>query len=170
MRILFSTGNEGKFEEAKHALSELIPGATVLRANVDPAEIQGSCDDIATEKTRSAIRLWKQDYEREYDVDFFVTEDVRCASCATSGYGTACLRTLTPSRPQLPPGLPQWVPGALCERRVRCGGCGRPVLALNLPPSAQTCWTQWAKQGCGTSSGGLRTTRRAPYARWALLT
>ena len=78
-RILFSTGNEGKFEEAKHALSELIPGCEVLRANVDPAEIQGSCEDIAAEKTLSALRLAREQGVDLVGVDVFVTEDVRCA-------------------------------------------------------------------------------------------
>lgn len=86
MRVLFSTGNEGKFEEASHALRELIPGCTVLRANVDPVEVQGRCDDIAAEKTRCALRLAREQGVDLTGVHVFVTEDVRCGGVC--GYTT----------------------------------------------------------------------------------
>jgi|APGre2960657444_1045066.scaffolds.fasta_scaffold00098_17 inosine triphosphate pyrophosphatase len=76
MRVVFSTGNDGKYEETCHGLCALAPSVVLTRCDVDPEEVQGSCDDIARQKTLTALRLAREQGVELSGADYFMTEDV----------------------------------------------------------------------------------------------
>lgn len=86
VRLLLSTGNNGKFTETAHAL-EAVEHVVLSRCDVDPVEIQGNCEAVATQKARDALKLAAAAGVLK-DVDLFMTEDVRrvcsttCAVCS----------------------------------------------------------------------------------------
>ena len=63
MKILYTTGNSGKFKEASFVFEEFNKrgGTTVEIAQVDadPVEIQGSAEEIGMHKVQEAVRILK---------------------------------------------------------------------------------------------------------------
>ena len=63
MKILYCTGNEGKFKEASFVFEEFNKrgGAAVeiVQVDADPVEIQGSAEEIGLNKVREAVRILK---------------------------------------------------------------------------------------------------------------
>jgi Ham1 family len=148
--ILFSTGNHGKFEEAAHALRALLPGCTVHRCDVDPVEVQGRCDDIASEKCRTALRLAQaQCLPLLSECDYFIAEDV--------SFHLGCLN-----------GFPgPYVKGAW---NAGCMTLFPPLRALTFPRplfAVQTSSKLSARTVSGMWSVDSKTTAQALCAHWA---
>lgn len=61
MRILYCTGNAGKFKEASFVFEEFNKrGGTaveIVQVDADPVEIQGSAEDIGLSKVKEAVRI-----------------------------------------------------------------------------------------------------------------
>ena len=61
MKILYCTGNEGKFKEASFVFEEFNKrGGTaveIVQVDADPVEIQGSAEEIGLNKVREAVRI-----------------------------------------------------------------------------------------------------------------
>ena len=84
---LFSTGNEGKFWETEAVLRTLCPTLRLLRCEVEPDELQGSCSAIATAKTREALALARVAHaELLAQASFFFTEDVSLHLSCLGGF------------------------------------------------------------------------------------
>lgn len=75
-RILYCTGNEGKFGEGKQAL-ERLSKAKLRVEQRDPSvtEVQGSAREVACAKATSAMRELRRSGEL-YSNDVVLTEDV----------------------------------------------------------------------------------------------
>lgn len=61
MKVLYCTGNEGKFKEASFVFEEFNArgGTTVeiVQVDADPVEVQGSAEEIGTSKVTEAVRI-----------------------------------------------------------------------------------------------------------------
>lgn len=61
MRILYCTGNAGKFKEASFVFEEFNKrGGTaveIVQVDADPVEIQGSAEQIGLSKVKEAVRI-----------------------------------------------------------------------------------------------------------------
>lgn len=61
MKVLYCTGNEGKFKEASFVFEEFNKrGGTVVeiaQVDADPTEVQGTAEEIGLSKVNEAVRI-----------------------------------------------------------------------------------------------------------------
>ena len=103
LRVLYATGNAGKFEEATRVFArrENVARARVLTCAVDPriTEIQGSIEEIARDKCDEAYEVLfgasnpERDLRKEQisasltgDIDYLLTEDVSLSLTVLCGF------------------------------------------------------------------------------------
>jgi inosine triphosphate pyrophosphatase len=70
LRVLYCTGNFGKFSEASHVFDEWNASGSFMRVeysqvDADPVEIQGDCEAVGVAKVSAATRLLIQGYGTE---------------------------------------------------------------------------------------------------------
>ncbi|EEH52079.1 uncharacterized protein MICPUCDRAFT_53623 [Micromonas pusilla CCMP1545] len=97
-KILYCTGNHGKFAEAKCVIDEYntlgadvdkLRWVEIQRVDADPVEVQGSQVEIATRKVKEAVKIFHETGRgREVleGADFLVTEDVGLALQCLNGF------------------------------------------------------------------------------------
>lgn len=81
MKVLYCTGNAGKFREAGFVIdgwNESHESSTVeyVQVDADPVEVQGTPEEIGASKVVEATRLLRERGAIPPDVDWVVTEDV----------------------------------------------------------------------------------------------
>jgi len=80
MKVLYCTGNAGKFREASFVIDGWNEShdATVeyVQVDADPVEVQGTPEEIGASKVVEATRLLRERGAIPPDVDWVVTEDV----------------------------------------------------------------------------------------------
>ena len=113
IRIVYVTGNEGKFAEAKHVLANCATRAKVRilahRVDADTTEIQGSTHAITAHKVTEACRhvLVSADVQKNAEValegaiDYVLAEDVSLELYALGGFpGPYCKPMLEAIAPE----------------------------------------------------------------------
>ena len=93
VRILYCTGNQGKFAEASIIVNNWLKendgwgiDIRLIQADPDPTEVQGSDRQIAVQKCVSAYESVKYTGALTIDIDFVITEDVGLRLGALNGF------------------------------------------------------------------------------------
>ena len=83
MKVLYCTGNAGKFREASFVIDgwnaergETQAKVEYVQVDADPVEIQGTSEEIGARKVTEATRLLRERGAIPDDVDWVITEDV----------------------------------------------------------------------------------------------
>ena len=102
MKVLYCTGNAGKFREASFVIdgwNESHESSTVEYAQVDadPVEVQGTPEEIGASKVVEATRLLRERGAISPDVDWVVTEDTfddgDCRNTCCAANENSCCET-----------------------------------------------------------------------------
>lgn len=163
---LFSTGNDGKFAETQLALRALAPSLTLLRArscqqrllwslsalagcDVDPVEVQGSCEEIARAKTEAALSAARSDPGTAallQTAAVFFTEDVSLHLSCLGGFPGPYVKDFLSA-------VGECVPGSLASAQLTLfSGTGYTTLCVASTTTEPHASAGWRRRTCATAA------------------